>query len=408
MDDREVGRRIAHWRRRRGLTQSLFAVRVGKSKSWVEKVEAGTRRASLVQLDQIAAVLRIDLGLLIRQDRPPAGRECLDGVEIGRLRDALLRYEAITATFSRVDGADSRAPAVNDVAAAVRHCWMSFQASRYSLLGRNLPGLIASAQWAIREQPAEQGSEAWGLLSQTYQLAASTLRKCGEPGLEVVAAERAHATAERAGDALRIAGASFRLANAELVMGDSRRAAEMAVTLAGKVANDLTSTSADLMSLYGHILLQAAMAAARHEDRPAVRDLLAEADTAASRLGRYSNACYVAFGPANVCVHRVSALVNLGDGDLAVEAACDLTEAQLRALPRERRATHMVTFGVACSQAGHRDAAVRALLDAEQIAAEEVRCREPARGLIGDLLRRARGGPPFELSGLAERAGVNP
>jgi len=45
---------------------------------------------------------------------------------------------------------------------------------------------------------------------------------------------------------------------------------------------------------------------------------------------------------------------------LAVEAACDLTEAQLRALPRERRATHMVTFGVACSQAGHRDAAVRA------------------------------------------------
>ena len=72
MDDREVGRRIAHWRRRRGLTQSLFADRVGKSKSWVEKVEAGTRRASLVQLDQIAAVLRIDLGLLIRQDRPPA------------------------------------------------------------------------------------------------------------------------------------------------------------------------------------------------------------------------------------------------------------------------------------------------------------------------------------------------
>jgi len=145
MDDREVGRRIAHWRRRRGLTQSLFADRVGKSKSWVEKVEAGTRRASLVQLDQIAAVLRIDLGLLIRQDRPPAGRECLDGVEIGHLRDALLRYEAITATFSRVDGADSRAPAVNDVAAAVRHCWMSFQASRYSLLGRNLPGRPTSA-----------------------------------------------------------------------------------------------------------------------------------------------------------------------------------------------------------------------------------------------------------------------
>lgn len=68
----------------------------------------------------------------------------------------------------------------------------------------------------------------------------------------------------------------------------------------------------------------------------------------------------------------------------------------------------MITFGVACSQAGRRDEAVRALLDAEQVAAEEVRCREPARNLIADLLRRARGTPSFELSGLAERAGVSP
>src|SRR6266700_2125119 len=103
MDDREVGRRIAHWRRRRGLTQSLFADRIGRSKSWVEKVEAGTRRASLRHLEQIASVLRVDLNVLIRQDRPTGAAECLDGVEIGLLRDALLRYDGITTTFSRPD-----------------------------------------------------------------------------------------------------------------------------------------------------------------------------------------------------------------------------------------------------------------------------------------------------------------
>jgi hypothetical protein len=352
-------------------------------------------------------VLRVDLNVLIRRDQAPAATECLDSVEIGRLRDALLRYESITATFSRRDGSDS-GNALKDVAVGVRHCWMSFQASRYTMLGRNLPALIASAQRAVHEQHAGHDGEARGLLSQAYQLAASTLRKCGEPGLEVMAAERALVEAERAGDPMITAGASFRLANAVLDMGDSRRAVEMTVTVAGKVAKDLTTASADLMSLYGHTLLQGAMAAARHEDRAAVRDLLSEADTAAVRLGRDGNAFYVAFGPANVCVHRVSALVQLGDGDLAVESAPDLNAGQLAALPRERRATHMITLGIACSQAGRRDEALGALLDAEKIAAEEVRCRDLARNLIGDLLGRARGKPALELSRLAERARVSP
>src|SRR5260370_30476733 len=46
MDDRELGSRIAYWRERRGVTQRLLADRIGRSQSWVEKVEAGTRRAN--------------------------------------------------------------------------------------------------------------------------------------------------------------------------------------------------------------------------------------------------------------------------------------------------------------------------------------------------------------------------
>jgi transcriptional regulator with XRE-family HTH domain len=408
MDEPEVGRRIAHWRRRRGMSQALFADRIGRSKSWVEKIEAGTRRASLPHLEQIAAVLRIDLNVLIRRDQAAEARECLDSVEIARLRDALLRYDAITTTFRKPDGEEQDQPTVPDVAARVRHCWMSFQASQYATLGRNLPSVIGSAQCAVLGQHAGARSEARGLLSQAYQLAASMLRKCGEFGLEIVAAERGLVEAELAGDRLLIAAASFRLANAVLDLGDSRRAVEMAVTVAGKLAVRLGQASTDLASLYGHILLQGAMAAANHEDRRTVRDLLAEAGAAASRVGRDSNAFYVAFGPTNVSVHRVSALVRLGDGGLAVEAAAAMTPDHLAGLPRERRATHVITLGLACSQAGYRDKALRALLDAEQIAAEEVHCREQARGLIRDLLRRERGKPSLDLSRLAERAGVNP
>jgi transcriptional regulator with XRE-family HTH domain len=46
VDDRELGERIAYWRKRRGLTQALFADRIGRSKSWLEKAESGRRSAA--------------------------------------------------------------------------------------------------------------------------------------------------------------------------------------------------------------------------------------------------------------------------------------------------------------------------------------------------------------------------
>ena len=62
MDDRELGRRIGYWRRRRKLTQAVFADRIGRSKSWVEKVERGERSAGrLSVLDDICQVLQIDV-----------------------------------------------------------------------------------------------------------------------------------------------------------------------------------------------------------------------------------------------------------------------------------------------------------------------------------------------------------
>jgi transcriptional regulator with XRE-family HTH domain len=43
LDGLPVGRRIAVLRKRAGLTQAGFAMRVHMSKSWLEKVERGAR-----------------------------------------------------------------------------------------------------------------------------------------------------------------------------------------------------------------------------------------------------------------------------------------------------------------------------------------------------------------------------
>ena len=83
MDDRELGRRIGYWRRRRKLTQAVFADRLGRSKSWVEKVERGERSAGrLSVLDDICQVLHVDVAQACKRLRL-AFVQRVEGAEVG-------------------------------------------------------------------------------------------------------------------------------------------------------------------------------------------------------------------------------------------------------------------------------------------------------------------------------------
>src|ERR1700754_4268451 len=84
MDELPIGRRVAYWRARRRMSQQVFADRLGKSKSWVDKVERGVRRLDKFSVVyEIADVLQLDVQLLMGKD--PEGRagsvNCIDQVE---------------------------------------------------------------------------------------------------------------------------------------------------------------------------------------------------------------------------------------------------------------------------------------------------------------------------------------
>ena len=67
MDELPIGRRVAYWRNRRKMSQQVFADRLGKSKSWVDKVERGVRRLDKFSVtSEIADVLQVDVQLLAR------------------------------------------------------------------------------------------------------------------------------------------------------------------------------------------------------------------------------------------------------------------------------------------------------------------------------------------------------
>jgi transcriptional regulator with XRE-family HTH domain len=408
VDELPIGRRVAYWRARRKMSQQVFADRLGKSKSWVDKVERGVRRLDKFSVVyEIADVLQVDVQLLLGKEpeRRAESMSCIDQVEVEEIRSALERYDQISAFFY----SPPEPPQLAEMRKAVSHAWQTYQHAKYGVLARALPRLLREAQAA---DAAYTGSEldhdAAHLLAQVYQIASSALRKLGEHELSWLAADRSIAVSQRAGDQLLAGIATTRVALALLALGRSRPALEVNVNIANRLAPGTSGAliTPEQLSVYGMLLLQGAMAAARLGDTATVRDLLHGADEAAQQVGGDQNHYWTCFGPTNVQLHRVAAAVELGDGRLAVETHRHLDPTGFGGMLPERRAHHYLDMARGYAQIGDVARASEMLLEGDRLAPSEIRCRPIAREVLSDVLRRTRGTPPVALAELAESMGV--
>jgi transcriptional regulator with XRE-family HTH domain len=409
---RAIGGEVARWRKRRGLTRQQFADLCGRSASWVDKVETGARGLTqLPMIELVASVLHVSVGTLTgdvpaRDLRGSDATICMDAFEVASIRAALQRYEAISSVFEPVQ--EDEPPTLDRLERSVAHAWMSFQNTRYPWLGQSLPRLLREAQVAVSAYgtSGDEALRALGLLSLTYQVTASALWKLKELDLAWLAAERGLATAEQAGDSLLISDAARRVSQGLMNL----RQHEQALTLLRADIDLLEPArgdgSAAHLSLYGMLFLMGAVVAAQAMRGAVARSLLAEGAGVAAQLGYDGNERYTAFGPTNVALHRVAVLADLGDGGAAMEAASEVRPDGLARLPRERRANFHIDVARGYALAGRRDEAASALLDAEALAADEIRCRPVVTALIADLLGRP--GPRSQhLVQLAARAGLS-
>jgi transcriptional regulator with XRE-family HTH domain len=408
MDELPIGRRVAYWRSRRKMSQQVFADRLGKSKSWVDKVERGVRRLDKFSVVyEIADVLQVDVQLLLGREpeRRSGSVNCIDQAEVEEIRAALERYDQISAFFD----APSEPPSLEQMRKAVNHAWQTDQHAKRGMLARALPKLLRDAQAADAAYTAtDDALAAASLLAQVYQLASSTLRKLGEYQLSWLAADRSIAVAQRAGDPLLTGIATYRVALALLALGRSRPALEVNVNIANRLAPESSSepVTPERLSVYGMMLLQGAFAAARIGDTASVRDLLAGADEAARALGGDHNYYWTSFGPTNVQLHRAACAVELGEGKLAIETHEQIDPYGFGALLPERRAHHFLDIARGYAQVGNVEGASEMLLEGDRLAPSEIRCRPIAREVLGDVLRRSRGTPPPPIAELAESMGV--
>ncbi|MFI6263373.1 helix-turn-helix domain-containing protein [Micromonospora sp. NPDC051006] len=362
-DELPIGRRVAHWRVRRRMTQQMLADRLRRSKSWVDKVERGVRpldRYSVIQ--ELAQVLRIDPTVLLGQHQTTRAGT-LDGVD--EIRAALARYDS---------GSDTMPPA-EELRRQVGHAWLTYQHAHYPQLVRVLPGLLDAAQ----------GVQSVELLVQAYRITSSVLVKLGEADLGWLAADRAMAVA--GGDPVLAATAAVSVGQALRASGRDRLALAATTAAASRVAPGPRRPAGE-WAVCGTLLLQAALAAAACADPRRAEELTDRAAGLAAQLRGYDDAHRTSFGPIAVDLARVVTAAERGDAGEAVQRhAAVIRREAWRRLPAEYRGAYLVDAARAYLQLGDLRGAARALVDADSVAPAEVRCRPSARAVIAEVAR---------------------
>ena len=392
-----LGRKIAAERRRRGLSQPELARMIDRSVAWVSQVERGVRKVDRMSvLETVAAALDIPLAELAAE-APVVAAVSEEPPGASGLRLVLSGAHALHAML---DG--RRAPAVSTLRTKGRKAWELTHAGRYTELTDLLGGLVPDLETAARTVSESQRAEAFELLATTYQACSAALAEIGEPDAAWIAADRAMAAAERAGNPLLVAAGAFRLVFVFIAARHYDQAEETARTAAAALRPKADQGDPQAMSLWGGLTLQRAVIAARTNDADTAYSELERAGKMAERVGDGHNEFNTEFGPVNVRLYEIAVAVELGDAGRALRAAATVNTSGLSA---ERQSRMLVDVARAHAQRRQTGAAVAALIQAEDITSELIRGHDLARQTVSDLLTM-QDPPSGELRGLAERLTV--
>lgn len=399
-----VGERIAHYRRRRGLTQVVLSGLLGRTEEWLSQIERGHRSVErLSTIVEVARVLRIEPVLLLP---PPFFAKPRTVGEAGAIGTAPDWVPAIRATMmrrstDRADPGPAHTVHTGALSRTVERAFRYSRAERWSDLGPVLPDLLDGVH---RAAATREDHETLRLLSLAYRVTSGMLDRIGETHLSWIAAERAGAAADRSGDPLLVAGAAWRWAVVLRHAGELEDSHEVPLAAARRLNPSLEHSDPQELSVYGSLLLKGAVAAASLDDRRATQEHLGRAEAVADRVGEAGH-FWFAFGATNVAIHRVWLDLELGDPVSAVSRA---ESVRLDALPpplAERRASHLITVAWAQYLRRRDDDAVSALREAKEHAPEQLLFTRRVGDMLTGMLKRDRRNRP-ELRSLAAFAGV--
>ena len=404
-----VGERIAIYRRRRGLSQAVLAGLIGRSVSWLSQVERGTRAVDRMSvLIDLSRVLKVDIAELTGQPFALAPNGGLEPEGLADIRRVLMRYTELPAAINPGPSTINTSPDLIQLRSGVDTAWRLRQASRYAQLGHQVPDLITRAEQATQHYRGDDQRAAFALLAETYQVTRAMLRKLGDAHLAWIAADRAVRAGRHAESPLLIAVGARALSQVFTETGQLDAALDISLSSAAALEPTLRGDRSGPQgwSVWGALLLTAALAAARDNDIGAASDYLRRAGRAADHLHADRNDLWTSFGPTNVAIHGISVAVELGDVTETIRRAEQVNTTPLPADLLERRAQVFIDLGRAYVQRRDDAAATTVFRQAEELAPEEVHYSVPVREALREMLKREHRYATPELRPLARRTGI--
>jgi transcriptional regulator with XRE-family HTH domain len=382
-----IGRRIAHLRQVKGLSQGQLATAVGVTQPYISTIERGqkavTRWDMVQRFAEALGVPLVELFGLPQPVRTPA--DLLSLSTVAGIRAALF--------YPDQPVRPRPLPELRAVAHQVMHARM---ACDYAVLGAGLPGLLTEARAAYEERGDERMGVIWVQAAVTASL---TLKPCGWLDLATQLADLARRAAASVGRPASIAAAEFAAAQCVLASGAQRHS--LLLTQDAIVAAEHADGNA-AQAWRGMLHLHAALSAARAGAASLADGHFAEASALAATVE--GDPWVMEFTLANVGVWRVGAALETDPGR-APELAARVDRSALRT--RQRRCRLHMDAGRGYYAAGQPEQAVREFLRADAAAPDELRTRPPVLEIVGQMRRDApRGGGSADLRRLVEVTGV--
>ncbi|WP_344105849.1 helix-turn-helix transcriptional regulator [Myceligenerans crystallogenes] len=382
-DEDSIGRRIAHYRRRRGMTQIALAEKASVSPSLLRKVEIGARDATPVLIAAVAGPLGVDVTTLNGQPYDVDGpRRDHIHEHVSAVRQALTYWDLPP----ELETAPRTASALLSDAVAVAHLR---QADRNIQALIRVPALLMETTAAVHasNNPTEQET-LYDALATLLHPTMSIMHATGYDDLATIVADRITWVAGLWGNPLAVGLAAHTRTSSMLRHGTY----DVGLRLVERARAVLEQDSADpaALRMTGSLHLRAAILNARAGNADGAAAHVTEALTIVRHLPQDTDHLWrnLAFGPTNTGFHDVAAAIELGDGPRA------LTLAEALDVPGDfaptRAAHHYMDLARAYMWQGRHDRALSSLQRARDLAPQQTRHHPTAREVLRMLVRSHR------------------
>ncbi|MFF4189223.1 helix-turn-helix domain-containing protein [Streptomyces sp. NPDC001691] len=379
-----TGARIRRLRLERHLTQRALSDLSAVPYSTLTKTEQGVIPASPYVIGAVARALRVDFASVTGQPYIIELRADELDVLIRPIREALDVYDL--GADPDIVPRDHRLLAADDESLLI-----AVRAGEIKQVAAQLPALIQETTTAAHLNPSH---ETWLLLASTYRTAYDVASKLGFYDLATIALSRMHWSAQRGSDA--VVSGMYRYMRALTYLRDGEyRTGERLVDLGmSTLQQAVPGREREVMT--GQLHLGAAVMAGRSKDKAKAIGHLDEAKRIAAGTGEAVNVHWLAFGPTNVEVHRVSVLAELDEYGEAAQAARGLTIPA--DWPASRRSHHYAEAARAQMWTGDLDDSFQNLLRARKAAPQQARYHPTVRETYSGLEAARRQFPNSFLS----------